>query len=212
MEEQQFTPEAENCVQKDAVKNARIPRDVKLKLQRHLNKLGYSQQVLLEASTHQNRNYSNAVLQYVATTIGRSEEMVKNCDSVSLNNITQWLELMKSSQLSELCEFEAAAAVNYIIQNETKPSPEELSGIDLNEAYKFVENALMGQPQKTMSDATKAFLSKEIELLIEMANTDESDDVARSMGQRLYDHKSLDYMEQRQKCSLDPLFLDENLT
>ncbi|EDW93983.1 uncharacterized protein LOC6533561 [Drosophila yakuba] len=212
MDKQQLTPDSENSGKKDAVKSASIPRDVKLKLQRQLNKQGYSQQTLLEASKHRNRNYSTAVLEYVATTIGRSEEMVKNCDSVSLSNITQWLELMKSSKLSELCEFEAAAAVNSIIQNETKPSPEELSGIDLNEAYKFLENALMGQPQKKLSDGTKAFLSKEIELLIEEANTDESDNVARSMGQRLYNHQSLDYMEQRQKCSLDPLFLDEKLT
>lgn len=33
-----------------------------------------------------------------------------------------------------------------------------------SEAYKFLENALMGQPQKKMSDATKEFLSKEIEV------------------------------------------------
>jgi len=58
-------------------------------------------------------------------------EMVKNCDSVSLNNITQWLELMKGAQLSDLCEFEAAAAVNSIIQNERKPDPKDLDGIDL---------------------------------------------------------------------------------
>ncbi|XP_032574393.1 uncharacterized protein LOC6605125 [Drosophila sechellia] len=212
MAEQQFTPEPKNSAQKGAAKPASIPREVKLKLQRQLNKLGYSQQILLEVAKQQNRNYSNGVLQYVATMIDRGEEMVKNYDSVSLNNINQWLELMKSSQLAELCEFEAAAAVNSIIQNETKPSPEELNGIDLNEAYKFLENALMGQPQRKLRDATKEFLTKEIELLIEEANTDESDDVARSMGQRLYDHQFLDYMEQRQKCSLDPLFLDEKLT
>jgi len=67
----------------------------------------------------------------MSTTMDRGMEMVKNCDSVSLNNITQWLELMKSAQLSDLCEFEAAAAVNSIIQNERKPDPKDLDGIDL---------------------------------------------------------------------------------
>ncbi|XP_016934477.2 uncharacterized protein [Drosophila suzukii] len=210
MEEKQSKPE--NPEQKSEVKTSSLPRQVKLKAQRQLNKMGYSQQVLLEASKYNNQDYTNAVFQYMTTTMDRGMEMVKNCDSVSLNNITQWLELMKSAQLSDLCEFEAAAAVNSIIQNERKPDPKELDGIDLNEAYKFVENALMGQPQKKLSDVTKEFLSREIELLIEEANTDESDDMARSMGQCLYNHQILDYMDQPHKCSLDPLFLDENLT
>ncbi|XP_016966196.1 uncharacterized protein LOC108035202 [Drosophila biarmipes] len=209
MEEAQS--KTENSEPKGEDKTASLPRSVKLKAQRQLNKMGYSQQVLLEVSKSQSQDYTKAVFQYMATTIERGEEMVKNCDSVSLNNITQWLELMKTAQLSDLCEFEAAAAVNSIIHNERKPAPKELDGIDLNEAYKFVENALMGQPQKKLSDVTKAFLCKEFELLIEEANTDESDDMARSMGQRLYNHQILDYMEQPHRCSLDPLFLDESL-
>ncbi|XP_016997864.2 uncharacterized protein [Drosophila takahashii] len=212
MEENQPKPGTENPEPKSAIKASNFPREVKMKAQRQLNKMGYSQQVLLEASKYHDQNYTGALFQYISTTMARGEEMVKNCDSVSLNNMTQWLELMKSAQLSDLCEFEAAAAVNSIIQNEKKPSPRELNGIDLNEAYKFLENALMGQPQKKLSDATKSFLSKEIELLIEEANTEESDDIARSMGQRLYDHQILDYTEQPHKCSLDPLFLDEDLT
>ncbi|XP_017040470.1 uncharacterized protein LOC108087555 [Drosophila ficusphila] len=212
MEESQFKPKTNNSVDKTSSKISAFPRDVKLKLQRHLNRCGYSQQVLLEAAKHNNHNYTNGLFNYVGTTIERGQEMVKNEDSVSLNNITQWLELMKNAQLSELCEFEAAAVVNSLTQNEIKPPPDELNEIDLNEAYKFVENALMGQPQKKLSNATKAFLSKEIELLIEEANSEESDALARRMGQRLYDHQIIDYMEQPHKCSLDPLFLDENPT
>ncbi|XP_017081042.1 uncharacterized protein LOC108114523 [Drosophila eugracilis] len=212
MEENQSKPETKAPVPKNAAKNGKLSRDCKLKVQRSLNRMGYSQAILLEASKYNNQNYTNEVFHYVTDAIAKGEEMVKNRDSVSLNNITQWLELMNSAQLSDFCEFEAAATVNSIIQNETKPSPKELHGIDLNEAYKFVENALMGQPQKKLSDTTKAFLCREIELLIADANTDESDDVARSMGQCLCNHQILDYMEQPNKCSLDPLFLDEKPT
>ncbi|XP_016971732.1 uncharacterized protein LOC108039297 [Drosophila rhopaloa] len=212
MEEKQFLPESKNSAEESVAKAPNLPREVKLKIQRYLNREGYSQQNLVEASKYNKQNYTNAAFHYVSTSIKRGQEMVKNCDSVSLNNITQWLELMKNAELSDLCEFEAAAVVNFIIQNEEKPSPDEINGIDLSEAYKFLENALMGQPQKKMGDATKAFLSKEIELLIQEANTDKSDDVARSMGQCLYNHQVVDYMEHPQKCSLDPLFLDEEQT
>lgn len=34
-----------------------------------------------------------------------------------------------------------------------------------SEAYRFLENALLGQPQKKLTDATKAFMSKEIEVI-----------------------------------------------
>ncbi|KAI8040323.1 uncharacterized protein LOC128258809 [Drosophila gunungcola] len=212
MEESQFQPKPKDSVEETVPKAPNLPREVKLKVQRHLNKHGYSQKNLVEASKYGKQNHTNAAFHYVSTTIKRGQEMVRNCDSVSLNNISQWLELMKKAQLTELCEFEAAAAVNFIIHNEEKPFPDELNGIDLNEAYKFLENALMGQPQRKLSEPTKAFLSKEIELLIQEANTDESDDMARSMGQCLFNHQIVDYMEQPHKCSLDPLFLDEKRT
>lgn len=88
----------------------------------------------------------------------------------------------------------------------------------------------MGLPQKELGDATKAFLSKEIEvtffpdllkrifsfssskLLIAEANTDESDDLARSMGQSLYHQQDFDYMAHPEKCSRDPLFQDRDQT
>lgn len=60
--EQQFTPEPKNSSQKGTEKPARIPREVKVKLQRQLNRLGYSQEILLEAVKQQNRNYSNGIL------------------------------------------------------------------------------------------------------------------------------------------------------
>jgi len=60
--EQQFTPEPKNSAQKGTEKPARIPREVKVKLQRQLNRLGYSQEILLEAVKQQNRNYSNGIL------------------------------------------------------------------------------------------------------------------------------------------------------
>ncbi|KAH8380590.1 hypothetical protein KR009_011585, partial [Drosophila setifemur] len=165
---------------------------------------------------------------YVSNICDRAQESVEQeCDSVSLNNITQWLELMKNAGLSHLCEFEAAAIVNSIVQNESQPPPENLEGINLKEAYKFLDKALMGQPQKELGEATQAFLSREIEvkptcrfqieilickppqLLIAEANTDESDDVARSMGQSLYHQEVYDYMAHPEKCSRDPLFLDK---
>lgn len=69
---------------------------------------------------------------YIAKSCPEAEDTVKmECDSVSLNNITEWLELLKTTKLSDLCEFEAAAVVNSIIQNEKQPKPKNLNGIDL---------------------------------------------------------------------------------
>ncbi|XP_017028045.1 uncharacterized protein [Drosophila kikkawai] len=184
-------------------------RDLKRRLERFLYKKGYSQENLLAASKIRDQDHSREVFAYVSSMYDWASEGVANCDSVSLNNITQWLELMRTADLSNRCEFEAAAVVNSIVMNEIKPLPEKLNGIDLNEAYTFLENALLGHPQKKLTEATKAFISKEIELLIAEANTDESDDVARSMGQSLYHEQEYDYVAQPNKASLDPLFLDE---
>ncbi|KAH8338266.1 hypothetical protein KR067_005633 [Drosophila pandora] len=146
-------------------KGTHLTRVVKMRVLRYLKANGFSQGILQEAAQFQNVDYTDAVFSYIAKSCPEAEDTVKlECDSVSLNNITEWLELLKSTKLSDLCEFEAAAVVNFIIQNEKHPKPKKLNGIDLKQAYKFLDNALMGLPQKDLSDATKAFLSKEIEV------------------------------------------------
>jgi len=55
-------------------------------------------------------------------------------NSVSLSNINEWLKLMKMSELSTLCEFEAAAVVNAIRRNEPQPEPEQLAGVNMRQA------------------------------------------------------------------------------
>lgn len=48
-----------------------------------------------------------------------------------------------------------------------------------------------------------------LQLLIEEANNDHSDNVARSMGQKLCNRQEYNYEAEPDKCSWDPLFLDE---
>ncbi|XP_017108986.2 uncharacterized protein [Drosophila bipectinata] len=211
--EDELKAELNQPVEKTTNKGTQLTRLVKLRVLRYLKANGFSQGILKEAAQYQNVDYTDAAFSYIAKTCPEAEDSVKlECDSVSLNNITEWLELLKAAGLSDLCEFEAAAVVNSIIQNEKQPKPKSLNGIDLKQAYKFLDNALMGLPQKELSDATKAFLSKEIELLIAEANTDESDDVARSMGQSLYHQQEFNFIAHPEKCSRDPLFLDRDQT
>ncbi|KAH8257223.1 hypothetical protein KR038_005944 [Drosophila bunnanda] len=209
MEESEINQETDKPVVKNTPNTGILKRDHKLRLERYLNRHGFSQQNLLAASRFRDQDHSKEMLAYVSSMYDWARERVADCESVSLNNITQWLKLMRNADLSSRCEFEAAAVVNSIVMNEKKPPPHELNDIDLNEAYTFLENALLGQPQKKLTEATKAFMTREIELLIAEANTDESDDVARSMGQRLYHEQEYDYVAQPNKASLDPLFLDE---
>ncbi|KAH8242485.1 hypothetical protein KR032_007729, partial [Drosophila birchii] len=209
MEERDKNLETDKPVEKNSPNTGILERGVKQRLERFLSRHGFSQENLLAAAKFRDKDHSKEVLAYVSSMYDWASKRVAACDSISLKNITQWLELMGNADLSNRCEFEAAAVVNSIVMNEQKPPPEELNGIDLNEAYMFLENALLGRPQKQLTEATKAFMSREIELLIAEANTDQSDDMARSMGQCLYHDQEYDYLAQPNKASLDPLFLDE---
>ncbi|XP_022217634.2 uncharacterized protein LOC111070900 [Drosophila obscura] len=205
MAENKETPNMAISVKK---RKPKLTKPTKQRVLNYLEKKGFSRENLKRAT--ENGKNCEAIIEYMVSSCENAEAKVEHeCDSVSLNNINQWLELMKATQLSGRCEYEAAAVLNSILRNERRPSAANMNGIDLTGAYKFLSNALMGQPQEKMSDTTKAFLSREIELLIAEANTDESDEAARDMGQRLYNCKEYNYQAQPQKCSLDPLFQDE---
>jgi len=57
------------------------------------------------------------------------DELMSTC----LRHINQWLELLKSGELSTLCEYEAAAVMNAIVRNEPQPDPAELDGVNLRQ-------------------------------------------------------------------------------
>ncbi|KAH8305208.1 hypothetical protein KR018_003029, partial [Drosophila ironensis] len=206
-----------------------ITREVKMRILRYLRRNGYSQENLRKACQFRNVDYSDLVfckfkklVQYmyifqsisITAYIGHvcesaEESLRQDCNSVTLNHVTQWLELMKEADLPELCEFEAATVLNSIVRNEKQPRPADINGVDLKQAYKFLENGLMGQPQNVLDEATKGFLSREIELLIEEVNTDELDKVVCSLGNKIYHRQEYDYVEHPEKCSRDPFFLDD---
>ncbi|XP_023169895.1 uncharacterized protein LOC111598734 [Drosophila hydei] len=164
----------------------------------------------LEAVAWARRNNQEHVIDYICHAYKEAETRVnQECDSVSLSHINQWLELLNTAELSALCEYEAAAVLNAIVRTEAQPEPDQLDGINMGEVYGFLENALTGQPQKKLGTASEAFLAREIELLIEEANNDHSDNVARRMGKNLYERQEYNYEAEPNKCSLDPLFLDE---
>ncbi|KAL7733440.1 hypothetical protein ACLKA6_004921 [Drosophila palustris] len=164
----------------------------------------------LEVTARTRRQNSQEIIDFFCSSYEKAQESVnEDRASLSLSNINQWLELMKVSKLSTLCEFEAAAVLNAIVRNEPQPEPEQLAGVNMSEIYGFLENALTGQPQKQLSAASEAFFSREIELLIAEANTDDSDDVARDMGQNFYSRQEYNYEAEPHKCSLDPLFIDD---
>jgi len=90
MEEKQSKPE--NPEQKSEVKTSSLPRQVKLKAQRQLNKMGYSQQVLLEASKYNNQDYTNAVFRMFY-----KYNLTKVCNPDPLQNTCppQWIGAWK---------------------------------------------------------------------------------------------------------------------
>ncbi|XP_002025407.2 uncharacterized protein LOC6600242 isoform X1 [Drosophila persimilis] len=205
MEKDKPKPQMEKSVKK---RKSTLTNPTKQRVLKFLEKKGFSPENLKMAT--ENVKNAEAIIEYMANSCEDAEAKVKHeCESLSFNNINQWLELMKTTQLSGRCEYEAAAVVNSILRNERLPSEEDMNGIDLTAAYKFLSNALMGKPQEKMSDTTKAFLSREVEQLIAEANTDESDEAARDMGRRLGHGIEYDYQAQPHKCSLDPLFQDE---
>ncbi|EDV96082.1 GH15407 [Drosophila grimshawi] len=164
----------------------------------------------LEATARRKRD-KQAVIDFICRSSEEAELLVnQQCESDSLNNINQWLQMLQRTKASTLCEYEAAAVMNAIVRNETQPKPEQLGGINLTQAYGFLENALIGQPQKKLSAASKAFLCREIELLIAEANNDRSDDESRQMGADLYD-RQFKYSSEGAlyNFSLNPLFLDK---
>ncbi|XP_060652028.1 uncharacterized protein LOC132788563 [Drosophila nasuta] len=164
----------------------------------------------LETVARARRGNTQKIIDFFCQSYANAEQDVnQDCNSVSLNNINHWLELLNKSELSNICEYESAAVLNAIRRNEPQPEPEQLEGIDMSEAYTFLENALTGQPQKKLSEATEKFMAREIELLIAEANTEESDSLARDIGQQLSTRQDYNYEAEPHRCSLDPLFLND---
>ncbi|KAH8408307.1 hypothetical protein KR215_002003 [Drosophila sulfurigaster] len=164
----------------------------------------------LETVARARRGNTQKIIDFFCQSYANAEQAVnQDCNSVSLNNINHWLELLNKSELSNICEYESAAVLNAIRRNEPQPEPEQLEGIDMRQAYTFLENALTGQPQKKLSEATEKFMAREIELLIAEANTEESDSLARDIGQQLSTRQDYNYEAEPHRCSLDPLFLND---
>lgn len=165
----------------------------------------------LQTTANQRRQSTKEIIDFFCRSSENAEKNVNQDElmSTSLRHINQWLELLKSGKLSTLCEYEAAAVMNAIVRNEPQPDPAELGGVNLSEVYSFMERALTGQPQKELSKASEAFLSHEIKLLIDDANSDESDNVVLRMDQNLRNRQVYNYEAEPHRCSLDPLFLEE---
>ncbi|XP_002007561.3 uncharacterized protein LOC6581839 isoform X1 [Drosophila mojavensis] len=186
-----------------------VPNYLKRIVFDYLQKHGCTHDNLVAVARARRKNQERAI-EYICNACKDAEVRVNHeCDSVSLSHINQWLEVLNNAELSKLCEYEAAAVMNSIVRTEVQPKPAQLGGIDMSEVYGFLENALTGQIQKGLGEASEAFLAREIELLIEEANNDHSDNVVRSMGQKLNDRQEYNYEAEPNKCSLDPLFLDE---
>ncbi|EDW73185.1 uncharacterized protein Dwil_GK17415 [Drosophila willistoni] len=188
-----------------------LTKHIKRRVLTQLEKFGTTPHTLKIAAAHRRGDNTNSIIDYIISSANKAEECVdQECNSVSLNNINQWLELMKNMELTQFCEHEAGVVMNAIVRNEPQSKPEELNGINMTEVYKFLENALIGQPQKALSEPSQSFLFREIALLIAEANSDQSDVEARKMGQNLYNCQDYNYVDQPHKASLDPLFLDKS--
>ncbi|ALC43264.1 CG6685 [Drosophila busckii] len=164
----------------------------------------------LEATARARRQDPKEVIDYVCRSYEQAEQRVnEECETDSFVSIIQWLQLMKKAKLPERCHYEQAYALNAIVHHEAHPEPAELGGINMREAYSFLENALTGHPQKKLDAATSRFLLHEFELLIDEANNEESEDEARKMAEKLIDREHYDYAERPDKASFDPFLLDD---
>ncbi|XP_018788914.1 PREDICTED: uncharacterized protein LOC108968968 [Bactrocera latifrons] len=184
---------------------------MKKKVLNHLLENGCSSHSVDEVIAASKFN-KNSVLEYMNQRIQMAQENVhEECDSLSFSNIESWLQVFKKWNLPELCLYEPALVINAIANNEDLPEPKELDGVDLKSVYKFLGNALMGLPQPNLDAKSAEFLAKEFEILVGEANTEVGDSETGRINQKLETYKELPFCTQREKSSIDPLCLSDNL-
>uniref|UniRef100_A0A1A9URS3 Uncharacterized protein n=1 Tax=Glossina austeni TaxID=7395 RepID=A0A1A9URS3_GLOAU len=116
------------------------------------------------------------LLRQLNSSVKEAEDYVyQECDSLSFQNITVWLEYLKKIKAPEHCHYELGVVLNAIANNESYPNPAEINGIDLKAIYTFLSNSLFGLPQPRLDSASSAFLIDEFENLINEANTEGGD-------------------------------------
>lgn len=78
----------------------------------------------------------NYILEYFNQAAQEAQHYVyQECDSLSFNNITDWLKYFQATGISEQCNYEPAIVMNAIANNEYHPDPSTIEGINL----KYVE-------------------------------------------------------------------------
>ncbi|XP_030386073.1 uncharacterized protein LOC115632921 [Scaptodrosophila lebanonensis] len=199
--------------QRDATKNnngkkEEVSKYKKKRVLNYLQEYGCTRDAL-DAIANSRRSDYNRIVDYVRNTASDAEARVaQECDSTSLANTNQWLELLKKADLAPHCQYEAATIMNAIVRNEPQPQPAELNGINMDEVYRFLENALTGQPQNLLKEASQKFLCQEIQLLINEANSEYGEQMVKEMYKVLNKFKDIDYEAHPNKCGIDPFFLD----
>uniref|UniRef100_A0A1B0B8V4 Uncharacterized protein n=1 Tax=Glossina palpalis gambiensis TaxID=67801 RepID=A0A1B0B8V4_9MUSC len=166
---------ANGCIPKSKRKRPLLNQYHKHMVLEHMINYGCDVENLLSAI----RNFKvpkEELLRQLNSSIKDAEDYVyQECDSLSFQNITVWLEYLKKIKAPEHCHYELGVVLNAIANNESYPHPAELNGIDLKAIYTFLSNSLFGLPQPRLDSASSAFLIDEFENLINEANTEEGD-------------------------------------
>ncbi|XP_053956095.1 uncharacterized protein LOC128861744 [Anastrepha ludens] len=182
---------------------------MKKKVLSHLEENGCSPRSVDEVITASKFN-KQSILEYMNQRIEMAETNVhEECGSLSFNNIEAWLKQFKKWNLPELCAYEPALVINAIANNEDLPEAEELEGVDLRSLYKFIGNALFGLPQAKLNEKSAEFLANEFEILVGEANTNVGDCATMLLKNRLQNYKELPCCREKEKCSIDPLCLED---
>ncbi|XP_037939414.1 uncharacterized protein LOC119672439 [Teleopsis dalmanni] len=173
----------------------------KIEILKQLKSLGTSMQTVREISSNL-KLPETSVLEYVKNRMQIAKKMLASeCDDEHFVNANLWLKKFEKSKISDHSDFELAIIYHEIADHVQHPDPEELDGIDLKKAYKFLANALEGKPQIPPDGPTGEFLKEQFEDLRELCGTKEAQAQFNALvnnGAKVQDTKNI---------SLDPLNL-----
>ncbi|XP_037941061.1 uncharacterized protein LOC119674008 [Teleopsis dalmanni] len=146
------------------------------------------------------------VLEYVKQQMQIGQrKAAEECKNESFINANLWIKTYENYQVSSHTDFELAYLYNNIADTEEHPDPAELDGIDLKKAYKFLANALEGNPQIPPDGPTSEFLKQQLKKLEETSVEEEAQTQTNNIKLMLGNKHQQEGTNKRSKISLDPL-------
>ncbi|XP_065081150.1 uncharacterized protein LOC135703761 [Ochlerotatus camptorhynchus] len=150
---------------------------------------------------------------YVNEFATKSEECVyeKMRDKEDFVRVTNWCELMHSTEMKTTSNQEIPLALRTIAMTEQFPDPTYANGVNFKLLYTNLSNMMLGHPVQEMNAATAKVL-KDVyeEIMLQMQHTDNNEDSALLRPPCLLTAKP-STTENLSNGGLSPFFADRNL-